>query len=238
MGNSKNSTRKNRAPRRPVPLVEIELQLPDQLDYLRRSIEDYDDGHTNEYRRMASTLRVLLHDTLQSKSLLSQLGMQDILFATYSAPLNPRNLMTESSLATIRVTDSGASYLPVLDNGPRPPRWISLAEWKSEPVLRDNQRVTFSRWDFVTVVANQDGGAHVDSELDDNYYRLSRENSLAWVHTSPEGEKPMQQIERCYLRHIAWEGLTSIETAWCRFLGNRLCECGSGRKSRYCCSKD
>lgn len=74
-------------PRRPVPLNKLELQLPDQLDYLRRSVRDYDDGHTNEYRRLATTIRVLLHSTNSSTSLLRQLGLEGVPFVSYARPI-------------------------------------------------------------------------------------------------------------------------------------------------------
>lgn len=225
-------------PRRPVPLSRLELQMPDQLDYLRRSMQAYDEGHTNEYRRLATTIRVLLHSTRASTSLVRQLQMEDTLFVSYARPINPNNLMTEHSLAMMRQGGSGAVFMPVLDQGPPIDlRWLSLEEWLAEPVLRDVNLDLYSRWDFIRVAANQDGGAHVDSGIEETYAQLQEGETVGWVASGPDGEVPMKDIERCYLRHISFEVVLSLDAAWQRRIGNRLCECGQGRKARYCCLK-
>jgi len=89
----------------------------------------------------------------------------------------------------------------------------------------------------VTIVANQDGGAHVDAALDERYNRLVNENLSGWISNGPEGESPLLHIEKIHLRHIGFECLHSVREAWNKRLGNRLCECGSGRKFRYCHGK-
>lgn len=104
--------------RRPVPLSKLELQLPDQLEYLQRSMRDFDAGHTNEYRRIATTIRVLVHNTRASTSLLRQLGMEDVHFVSYARPIDPTNLATEHSLVMIKMGGGGAEFTPVLDQGP------------------------------------------------------------------------------------------------------------------------
>jgi hypothetical protein len=81
------------------------------------------------------------------------------------------------------------------------------------------------------------GGAHVDPKIDEAYHRLTNENSIGWIKRGPDGESPLEHIEKVYIRQIAWEAQTSIDAAWKKVLGNRLCDCGSLRKKRYCCGK-
>lgn len=42
---------------------ELEEYWNDQLDYLKRSIDYFDQGHETEARRIANSLRIILHDT-------------------------------------------------------------------------------------------------------------------------------------------------------------------------------
>lgn len=232
--NKKSSPKKTKVQ---VPITGLEEQLIDKLNFLKRSIEAYDEGHTSDYRRMASTMRLLMHDTGASTSLLRQLKMEDVTMKSMAQPLNPNNLLTEISLVFIRRTQDSGTFQPMLDEGPFDPHYLDLQAWKDEIVIRDSHQYEFSRWYLVTVVADQDGGAHVDQGLDRAYFRLSQENSAQWFQSGPNGEETISMLERAYIRHIAWEALESIGSHWERILGNRGCECGSGRKARYCCRR-
>jgi hypothetical protein len=52
--------------------------------------------------------------------------------------------------------------------------------WDKKIVIRDNQKNTFTRKDLVLTIANTEGGAHVDPNLDQAYANLSRFHSLGW----------------------------------------------------------
>jgi hypothetical protein len=110
-----------KAPRVPVPLTGLEQHLEDQLRFLRKSAAEFDAGDTAEFRRMAVTIRVLVHDFRTSHSLLGQLNLTSIPFASTASPTNPRNLATEFSLALIRISPSGAHLVAHLGDGPRKP---------------------------------------------------------------------------------------------------------------------
>ena len=59
---------------------ELKKHLKEQIYFLKRSSESFDNGYESEGKRLAVTLRVLLHDSNKSTSLLSQLNKKDILF--------------------------------------------------------------------------------------------------------------------------------------------------------------
>jgi hypothetical protein len=116
-------------------------------------------------------------------------------------------------------------------------RRVRFETWWNEPVLRDKYREFFSRSDFVRLVADQDGGALVDPKIDLKYQRLLNENSIGWVSFNMLGEKPFKAIERLYIRQIAFEAALVLEPKYTKLIGNRDCDCNSGRKARYCCVK-
>lgn len=232
-------SRNKGTPSKPMAAISttaLENEFEAHLGFLRKSITEFDAGDMTEFRRLASTLRVLLHRTKNSKPAVDHIGLDDQNYVSYAVPLNDKNILTEMSLALIRHSNRGAEYLPVLDQGPSKPRNLTLDDWKAEPVLRDDQRQEFTRWELILIVANK-LGSHVDNEIDQKYHRLANENSIGWIMKSPDGETPILDLEKVYVRHIAWEALVSLELKWRKLLGNRRCNCGSGRKARYCCMK-
>src|SRR3954465_14733121 len=61
---------------------ELQVHIARQLGYLRRSARLFDEGDRDEAIRIAVTIRVLLHDTGVSTSLLSLAGSKSIRILT------------------------------------------------------------------------------------------------------------------------------------------------------------
>lgn len=221
----------------PVPLTQIENHFIDQIGFLEASCKAFDTGKTSEYKRIALAIRVLAYDRGQSRSLLRQLSMKDVPFISYAGKINLKNLIPSHPLAMIRIDGKGSRYIAKLDGGDDPPKFLQFDTWWSECVFRTPEGISLTRGDFVSIVANQDGGAHVDPDLDERYSKLVNDNLAGWMVSTADGESPMLHIEKTYLRHIGFELLCSISDAWEKRMGNRLCECGSGRKYRYCHGK-
>jgi hypothetical protein len=120
-------------------------------------------------------------------------------------------------------TTAGGRYVPLVAAGepPHPPRKIPFAEWWNEPVLRDKARNTFCRRELVLHVANTDGGAHVDPELDAAYAGLSRANSLGWMFTSENVTKVFEgRPELACMRQIAEELITTLRQVVPQYFGD------------------
>ncbi|MFC1908223.1 hypothetical protein ACFLWT_02340, partial [Chloroflexota bacterium] len=54
--------------------------LKDQIAFMKISANSYDNGFEDEAKRLAVAIRILVHDTPQSTSLLTQLDKKGILF--------------------------------------------------------------------------------------------------------------------------------------------------------------
>jgi hypothetical protein len=68
---------------------ELAAHLAEQLQFIEASADAFDKGFEGEAKRLAVTLRVLLHDTKSSRSLLGQLGRKNIDFLDTAIPFNP-----------------------------------------------------------------------------------------------------------------------------------------------------
>lgn len=120
------------------------------------------------------TVRVLVHDTRTSASLLNQLGVKSTLRWLDSAPdidlpfgLQPLTVMSKSSLFThvFSEDDSGRgefSVIPTPDEELREyGEFVAFESWWSRDVLV-NAATHITRKNVVDLLANTDGGAHVD----------------------------------------------------------------------------
>lgn len=195
---------------------ELELHLMEQLQFLHASAQAYDAGSVSEFRRLAATMRLLFHSTSKSHSLASQLGIVATrLFHDASFPFDPRNQLSHSGAVRIGFGGpagrNGAVPLPLFDQSPVPPRRISFEPWWNGVVFVDTQRVEFSRADVILAVANQDGGAHVDPQLDRDYSELTRGNSLGLFETLDGRELPHRNRVPATIRHITFEVLKTLD---------------------------
>ncbi|HWG61185.1 MAG TPA: hypothetical protein VG253_05680, partial [Streptosporangiaceae bacterium] len=80
-------------------------QLREHTDFLEASAAAFDSGFEAEAKRLAVSLRVLLHDTPSSHALLDQLGIKDKLkFTETSSPMNQYSLGPTTGLVLMRVS--------------------------------------------------------------------------------------------------------------------------------------
>ena len=189
----------------------MEEHLGHCIEALELSCEAFDRGHFGEAKRLAATIRVLLHDTHNSKSLLGQLGKKCAKFYDTSLRVEPNSLISHSGLVGI-VIESGTYFAPLDDLPPtEPPWWIEFDEWWSRVIFVDKMGRRTTRKDMILAMANQDGGAHVDPQLNEKYASLSRENALGWNYIGPKGEFELGSPVFTAARQIAHEVLRTLK---------------------------
>lgn len=183
---------------------------------MRASADAYDAGFDGEAKRIAVSIRVLVHDTGRSKSLLGQLGHKNRNFVDSAFPLVPNNMTSHSGLVvTSMVPGAGAKYVAFLDEPPHGQlKEIDFDSWWNAAVFVDSSGRTLSRKDLVLAVANQDGGAHVDAALNAIYADLSRHNSLGWMYSDGARSEALGGPERAALRQIGHEVLKTLLPAY------------------------
>ena len=89
-------------------------------------------------------------------------------------------------------------------------------DWWNE-INFDDKKNKFTRRDIVTYVANQDGGAHVDPELDESYATLTKMNSASGLKNrkKQKGKEFEMRIVDNFGRRYKWsktEITCSLET--------------------------
>lgn len=193
-------------------LQELEAHLAEQLQFLRASADAYDSGFEGEAKRIAVSIRVLVHDTRRSKSLLGQIGKKDQDFVDSAFPIAPNSKSTHSGLVVTSISPAtGAKYVPFLDEAPHgASKLVEFERWWHTPVFVDSSGRALTRRDLVLTVANQDGGAHVDATLNSTYADLSRNNSLGWMYSDGVRTEVLGGPECAALRQIGHEVLKTL----------------------------
>jgi hypothetical protein len=198
------------------PMGDLLAQLKTQIEFLTRSAQSFDAGEKNEAVRMAVGIRVIVHDTKESKSLLRQLGKKDILFYDTAHPFDSKNLMPHLGLIQMRLGGPGTGFRAGLDDIPpeRLGKKIQFNTWWDRIVLSDHLKNRFTRKDLVLTLANQEGGAHVDPHLEEKYVKLSRFNSTGWRFGEKGVERPAERPDFPSLRQITHEVLKTLKDAF------------------------
>ena len=142
--------------------MNFEGQLSTHLRFIERSCEDYDAGHKDEALRIAVSLRVLFHDTRNSHSILNHLGKKESVHLISTIGTGKSHQDFENiNMISIPVMLSMEGVKPILGNHGQSVNLI-IDDWWNEVIM--SQDITLSRRDVVLAAANQDGGAHVDSD--------------------------------------------------------------------------
>jgi hypothetical protein len=207
--------------------------LKEQIDFLERSAKAYDEGYVSEAKRIATTLRVLLHDTKNSTSLLKLLGKNRIKF--YNSSMNYESGLAPKMKLIIMVIKGheeyfdDAFYKAPLDNlppGTNVNKKNDFLQWWNQVVIIDQKKNKFSRKDLVISVSNQDGGAHIDPKLDNKYADLTRFNSLGWLLITNNVEKKFStNPELASIRQICHEVLKTLNDEFPGIVSEAILKC-------------
>ncbi len=199
----------------------------EQYDFLKASCNAFDNGNEAEAKRLATTVRILCHDTAKSVSLLKQLKIKAIDFYDTAPPYDQRYL---GWTPLIRSIDSSSPLvksqeLPILDADRA--KWHPFDKWWKAVVLTHTKNTPtgkeaiLTRRTLVMGLANQDGGAHIDPVLDETYAHITRPSGLGWSegYIGPEGsffQQTTTRFDLITMRQIAHEVIRTLESISCR----------------------
>lgn len=184
-----------------------------QLDFLGRSAAAYDAGHADEAVRIATTIRILIHNTQSSTSLLKHLNATTISLMSSCRGAVPNAFLYMGLGMQSAQIDNGVVntlYTPLFDGPVR--NFVPVSKWWDMIVFVLNQTTRLTRKTIVLSAANKDGGAHVDKSLTPEYEALARDGSVGFVAFESGGmriENPFTQAHFGAIRQMAHELLNS-----------------------------
>jgi len=192
--------------------MDYQAQLNKQLRFLQRSCDAFDAGDKDEAIRIAQAIRVLIHDTGNSTSLLKHLGATTINLVSNSMDI-PDHVAFYSSLNVTQVIDGEMSQVPKLeiDNGTES---IPVSKWWNQIVYKwgADRDQRYTRRDIILSAANKDGGAHVGKKFPKAYSRLVEGEIMSIKRKWGRGPaEPVKDWHLIVIRSMAFELLNSPE---------------------------
>jgi hypothetical protein len=193
--------------------------LTEQYQRLKSAVDGFYEGREFEVLNIAITLRVLIHETDKSHSLLSRVnpGYWDL--DIYHKPLNPRTLFTVP--VTLRIRGDGDSRIIRSSFDSPSYKLVPLLEWWTAPYQAPSlfKPIRLSKKDIILNVAHKDGGAHVDSEVPETHHGVTRppfqfgmdnggekillQPNLAYGITAVAGHEMQDYLERHFFQFVA-----------------------------------
>jgi len=171
---------------------------------------------------ISTAIRVLVHDTPKSTSLLKHLNKKKIKFIS----TNTTNQKEKVHLGLVRrinvgVTDGKggeAKYWPLCNEKyfpmPEEKNYLEFEEWWSQEKVFVAPQSALTRKDLVLSVANKDGGAHFDDKVQKKYddFRYSWSGGSTLVGINSGAARGYDNIPTYpAIRQIAYELLKSIK---------------------------
>lgn len=194
---------------------ELLAHLNNQIRFLADSANSYDKGFEAEAFRLAVAIRILVHDTSESKSLLTQLDKKNILFYDTAWDFNPDNIAPYLGLVALKIGGVNiGEYSAHLDDlsEERLNKKLLFDAWWTKIIIKDTKHILFTRKNLVLNVANKDGGAHIDPNIDKEYAELSRFDSMNWKRVVEGIEHPFKnRPELASIRQITHEVLKTLK---------------------------
>jgi hypothetical protein len=174
--------------------VDFKEKLREQLRFLSASSEAFDRGDRHEAQRIATAIRVLMHDHGRSVSLLTHLNAWDFSIPTTTFEFKDPSIvaygsgLTEIHLRLFANEDGSQGYEAAIN--PRGAEKIEgempASEWWNQAIYLFVGGEKYRRRDLALTAANNDGGAHVDANLPPIYAYLSADLLSA---TYSEGDR-------------------------------------------------
>lgn len=192
-------------------------KFQEQFQFIQRSCRSYDEGYEDESIRLATSLRVIFHNTMASTSLIKHLNFNN-------------KIMLSSSGGQGNILDLLSWVIDI--NSPQPVktrpqlgdkfRQISIKEWWDIEQVFTYKTQKYTRKKIILTATNKDGGAHVDEELDKFYEALSAGSGIDGIsitgNLTYNGEPPFQQgvnqsaknVQLSLIRQFAHEFLAAV----------------------------
>jgi hypothetical protein len=205
---------------------ELKEKLCNKIAQLLRAAEAFDDGYEVEAETLAVHLRVLLHDTTKSTSLLKAIfvATRNLAYDKWKMQFHdtagdqvPGNLVPHNFFLMMGMDKGSGGYIAPLDDTPFGGKTLPFATWWDRVVFIDGvYKHQFSRSKLVRSVANQDGGAHVGETMDEAYYKFTRENTMQHLFGIDRSgitiamSAPQNQPAYPAIRQIAHETLKTL----------------------------
>lgn len=215
----------------------IKRDFIEKFDRLKSECDNYDNGNRThlQIEYMSATLRILLKDSISCISLLEQLKeKENISFIDSSTQRNTMSFWhIGNNISNLNIVVSNV-YMGLLVKSIFLDSEYKI-HYKFEPLLNENKNIEEKQFDnwykseiyndgtysitrkkLIETIAEQDGGVHVDTQLEEDYFLFKKSDSLK---TKINGEFVNFDNNPAFvsLRQIAFEVLESLKNLYDKY---------------------
>jgi len=167
----------------PRAKANILAKLREQMGFLRTSLRSFYEGDFAESVRIATTIRVLVHETGRSKPLLVQAMPSGLELPILD---HAREKAEHEQILGFAVSVRlGSTLAPAVDLGSSHYSSSSVGAWWNRTVFtfpsQFATQLVYRRKQVVLILANKEGGAHLDENEDPDYRRLMTDSPLSFA---------------------------------------------------------
>ncbi len=199
---------------------EFKAALAQQLRFVDRSCDLFDQGYYDEAIRIATHFRTIFHQgSGSSKSLLQHLNVnKNLELLNTVMPVGETTQMYQGMgmyEADFREDTRSVTFLPNLDQGPfqaaiKFHQWWNQIVWVTPARSHHEEPIRHTRKTIILTAVNKEGGAHVDAYVSTDYERLATDSSLATVFGDPSTTRMhIVAVHFVCLRQMGYEVLHS-----------------------------
>jgi len=147
-------------------------KLREQRGFLERSLADFLNGHEEEAVRIATSIRVLVHEG-RGKPLLKSFkpNYLDLPILDNAGAQTPDGGKILVRFAPVMISKRGVQPITDLSNTEETP----LGKWWERPCIiattPEGKTIHFSRREIILTLADKEGGTHADEKLPEDYRR-------------------------------------------------------------------
>lgn len=174
------------------PKEKVLAKLREQMEFLRTSLRAFYAGDFAESVRIATIIRVLVHETGMCKPLLKQAKPNGLELPILEHVGEwPGEEPIFGFAVSVRM---GPTIAPAVDLGSTHHTLSSVGAWWNRTAFTFQSRIgtqlIYRRKQVVLILANKEGGSHVDVDEDPDYARLLTDLPLSFADYGLEVETP------------------------------------------------
>lgn len=178
---------------------------------IRNLCADFDSMDLIDPGSIALQLRLLPIDSSSrtgGRSVMNLMGVTNAqkILSTVPQRISERTISSIGFLG-LRLSEGEANwYAPVRDTKGEL-NLLTTEKWLEEPIFKTGS-ITFTRLKLIKVIANKEGGAHLDPNIDPEYYEIARANGAGWTLFLGDGQEiPLGDPFPAMLRQLCYEVL-------------------------------
>ena len=178
---------------------------------IRNLCADFDSKDLIDPGSMALQLRLLLIDSSSrtgGRSVMNLMGVTNAqkILSTVPQRISERTISSIGFLG-LRLSEGEANWYAPVGYTKGAQNLLTTEKWLEEPIFKTGS-ITFTRLKLIRVIANKEGGAHLDPSIDPEYYEIARANGAGWTFFLGDGKEiPLGDPFPAMLRQVCYEVL-------------------------------